>query len=1134
MMSLHVSIFAIRTTVCAMPADSGWNRTARSSRIVLQEQSGASTNMERDSMRCSSFSLCLQIGLCFLAAASQLYAQQESVETTADQIAELSGVRGGVIVHCGCGDARLTTALGRDASCIVQGLSRDAEQVKKSREWLRSQQPSGNVTVQCWQEDFLPYADNLVNLFIAEESAMPPMSEVMRVLAPLGVVCIRGPDGWQKTVKPWPGEIDEWTHWLHAADGNPVAQDERVAPPRAIQWIASPRWSKSHDTGPSLTGMVTAQGRLFYIADTGPAGICDPEHHFETWHLCARDAFNGAMLWKRPLEDWGNRAWSPGRFPEGTHRWSGSAHGGIGPWTSNPRVIHKRLVAHGDHIYVTLGFRAPVSQLDAATGRIVRTYDGTAFTSEIVLHDNILFLTVDRAAQRAGKHGDQPAKSVAAIDPDSGRVLWQREGFHGVVDGKYRLMDGTLTRLSLTAGADKMFVRDRDAIVALDARTGAECWRSASEAIAPLKRQRQGIYWAADPVGDLLYSDGVVYSWQVKSHRQFPYPIELLALSSTDGSRLWQKDCGVGGFWSMVSAYKARGLVWTLASPQAPGWRQDSYQLWGLHPRSGDVVKTYDIDPIMKTIHHHRCYRNKATENYIVFSRNGLEFTDLNTGELNINRWVRGICAYGIMPANGFIYAPPQQCICFSSARVPGFIAYGGVCPQDAQRLVLDDSRLLQGPAYGAMITAPKLDDTDWRMYRHDGLRSASTSVELPSTLSPAWERDLKEPITAPTTGWEKVFLAGMRTRRVMALDSQSGETAWAVDVDDRVDTPPTLWQGKVYFGTTGGHVYCLRANDGELVWRFNANPAYKSIVVHGNIESAWPVHGSVLVSQGLVYFAAGRSSYVDGGLRFYALDAATGQQRLFARQDTADIECQQAGAESRGTHNDLFVQDGPSLYLKNLRVNPKTLRIEAATWPYTPWTKEPWEQDFKGSPFVSITGFLDDSLYDRSSYILNQRDSARMLVFNEDLLVGVRWAANNAVSGRLLYHEGLFEIGRNKYTVFARKRSQVGRPAAKSPRDQWTRDVDIRIGAMALAGNTLVAAGTPLSPDGTPSPEFALRALRGEEGGTLIRLNMSDGTPSEVSKLLSPPVWDGIAVNRHGVFLALRDGKVVKLADDN
>jgi len=1081
-------------------------------------------------MRCSSVISWFGIGLCFVAAAGRLYGQQESAKTTADGIAELSGVHGGLIVHYGCGDGRLTAALGRDASCIVQGLSRDAEQVKKSREWLRAQELPGNVTVQCWQEDVLPYADNLVNLFVAESSAAPPMSEVMRVLAPLGVACIKDRDEWQKTAKPWPGEIDEWTHWLHAADGNPVAQDERVSPPRAIQWIASPRWSKSHDTGPSLTGMVTAQGRLFYIADTGPAGICDPEHHFETWHLCARDAFNGVVLWKRPLEDWGNRAWSPGRFPEGNARWSGSAHGGIGPWTSNPRVIHKRLVAQGNHIYVTLGFRAPVSQLDAATGKVVRTYEGTAFTSEIVVHDGILFLSVDRAAQRAGRYGDKPAKSVVAIDPDSGRVLWEREGFHGVVDSKYRLMDGTLTRLSLTAGADRVFVRDRRTIVAMDARTGAECWRSASEAIAPVKRPRQGINWPADPVGDLLYSDGVVYSWQVTSHRQFPYPIELLAVSSDDGSRLWQKDCGVGGFWSMVSAYKARGLVWTLAKPEAPGWKQESYQLWGLDPRSGDVVKTYNIDPIMKTIHHHRCYRNKATENYIVFSRNGLEFTDLKTGEVNINRWVRGICAYGIMPANGLIYAPPQQCICYSSARVPGFIAYGGASPQDAQRPVSDGDRLLQGPAYGAKITAPELTDDDWPMYRHDGLRSASTSVELPESLSPVWENDLEEPVTAPTTGWGKVFLAGLRTRRVMALDTGSGESVWAVDVDHRVDAPPTLWQGKVYFGTAGGYVYCLRANDGELVWRFNANPAYKSIVVHGNVESAWPVHGSVTVCEGMVYFAAGRSSYVDGGLRFYALDAETGQQRLFAKRDTADLECQQAGAESRGTHNDLFVHEGPNLYLKNVRVDPKTFDMQAATWPYTPWTKEPWEQDFKESPFVSITGFLDDSLYDRSSYILNQRDSARMLVFNDDLLVGVRWAASNAVPGRLLYHEGLFEIGRNKHTIFARERRQTGRPTAKSPRDQWAQDVDLRIGAMALAGNTLVVAGTPLSRDGTPSPAFALRALRCEEGGILMRLNMSDGTPAEICELSSPPVWGGIAISKQGLFLALRDGKVMKL----
>ena len=51
--------------------------------------------------------------------------------------------------------------------------------------------------------------------------------------------------------------------------------------------------------------------------------------------------------------------------------------------------------------------------------------------------------------------------------------------------------------------------------------------------------------------------------------------------------------------------------------------------------------------------HHHRCYPNKATENYLIYSRNGLEYLDFRNGELNINRWLRGICQYGIMPANG-------------------------------------------------------------------------------------------------------------------------------------------------------------------------------------------------------------------------------------------------------------------------------------------------------------------------------------------------------------------------------------------------------------------------------------------------------------------------------------------------
>ncbi|MCX5656573.1 MAG: hypothetical protein NTY65_18200 [Planctomycetota bacterium] len=78
----------------------------------------------------------------------------------------------------------------------------------------------------------LPYADNLVNVVVAEDLGKTPMDEVMRVLAPLGVAYVKGADGkWAKTLKPWPKEIDEWTHWLHDAGNNAVAHDTRVGPP---------------------------------------------------------------------------------------------------------------------------------------------------------------------------------------------------------------------------------------------------------------------------------------------------------------------------------------------------------------------------------------------------------------------------------------------------------------------------------------------------------------------------------------------------------------------------------------------------------------------------------------------------------------------------------------------------------------------------------------------------------------------------------------------------------------------------------------------------------------------------------------------------------------------------------------
>ncbi len=47
--------------------------------------------------------------------------------------------------------------------------------------------------------------------------------------------------------------------------------------------------------------------------------------------------------------------------------------------------IPRRLVASGDRIYVTLGYRSPVTVLDVATGELIRDLEHTENTDEMVL-----------------------------------------------------------------------------------------------------------------------------------------------------------------------------------------------------------------------------------------------------------------------------------------------------------------------------------------------------------------------------------------------------------------------------------------------------------------------------------------------------------------------------------------------------------------------------------------------------------------------------------------------------------------------------------------------------------------------------------------------------------------------------
>ena len=250
-----------------------------------------------------------------------------------------SGIKGGLVVLVGCERPQHLVDVRAGDAFLVHGLDTDPANVKRAREYIRARGLYGKVSVDLFGGRQLPCVDNLVNLLIDRTGTLRAWrDEILRALAPGGVAYVDG----VKTVKPRPADMGQWTHWLHGADGNAVGGDLLVGPPKYAQWIAEPRWQRHHEASPSLDAMVSAGGRLFAIVNEALPGI---DKLPDRWALIARDAFNGKLLWKRPIARWGWREWSD--HSHGHGRWN------------QPTNIARRLVAIDERVPSPLA-RAPV------------------------------------------------------------------------------------------------------------------------------------------------------------------------------------------------------------------------------------------------------------------------------------------------------------------------------------------------------------------------------------------------------------------------------------------------------------------------------------------------------------------------------------------------------------------------------------------------------------------------------------------------------------------------------------------------------------------------------------------------------------------------------------------------------
>lgn len=641
---------------------------------------------------------------------------------------------------------------------------------------------------------------------------------------------------------------------------------------------------------------------------------------------------------------------------------------------------------------------------------------------------------------------------------------------------------------------------------------------------------------------------------------------EVVALSVKTGKRLWSGKSAEGDA-SPVDVFYVNGLAWIGEQLR----RKEPDYAHGRDVHTGSAETTYDLTENWPTMHHHRCYRDKATQKYILAGRTGVEFIDLATGKLVQHNWIRGNCKHGILPCNGLLYVPPHQCACYTESKLNGMWALAPARKTDAALRTTEIPRLVKGPAYGSIqksnIENPNSED--WPTFRHDSKRSGYSKTVVAAEVKERWRTKLATGLTQPVMAYGKLFVASADDHTVYALDAKSGERAWSHMAGGRVDSPPTVSGGMVVFGSTDGYLYALRAADGALVWRYRAAPEDKRMIAYGRIESVWPVHGSVLVENGKVYCAAGRSSFLDGGMYFLKLDLRTGEKLLeknyFSRNpetgETIPIYKAQTGTkigadrELPGLLPDILSSDEKNIYMRHA-VMSRDFEI-----------KDGYE-----THLFSSMGFLDDTWWERSYWLYGEHfysgcflwpyadlisPGGRMLTFDEQNIYGFK-EAHTKMRPRFTKakpQEGktfsvnltpeLLSDREVRKLVPEKQRSKAYRKVRRYSYN-WEGTVPIMARAMVLTDEFLFTAGPEVfdekktadylmtnRTDNADLPDFlkdALDSYEGRKGGMLSVTDKADGKVLSECELDSAPVFDGMIAADKRLFISMVDGSVVCL----
>ncbi len=895
---------------------------------------------------------------------------------------------GGLCIVIGDVDTAFAEQYGTN-NCVVHMLSEDLDGLSVARksgaQWRKR---GAKCHASLWSGEALPYADSLANVILVGSSNEIPESELLRVLQPGGVAILGSGNGGRSIQKPEPEGIDQWTHPWHGASGGLASYDQVVEVPTGIQWVHGPLYPMAGRKS-STQCVVTAGGRHFSVTQNVVDNIGEPKM---VHYLIARNAYNGLVLWQFP--------------------WKGLFVNGFGE-------LNPRIVASADRVYA--GWFGGIEVFNAVDGAPIERIDVSGPVTKLIMHNNSLLVQCESGL---ACHALSDGPAVKAWELKEGGVEGvAADGERVYVLGQKRAPDG----------------KRCGELVCVSLRDGKVQWRAGTDAL-PAGSARLRICFANDGYVALI------------AHGS------LHVLRGETGKHLWSQTTNAEPGKSYaderyVGHFYRRGLVWMQLENSPRGGTLLGQAVWAaFDPETGKEQRrmpTTGAWPRTANPAKMGCQLMSASDRYILISRQAT-FVDFETGEKHSFKFMRGACGSGFVPANGLVYSSPHGCGCYTEI-VRGFLAAHSLPVPDASLLTKEER--LSRFSDGAVSIAVEVATDDWPMHRYDGTRSAASPTKIPDSLAQRWAVSVGRPLTAPSgTAWrirsgmsitapvivgDRVYVCDVEDHRVVAIDDATGDVCWQFIADGRIDSPPTISEGRCLFGCHDGYVYCLRAEDGALLWRYLVAPLDRRIVAFGQVESAWPVAGSVLVRDRVAYAAAGRAPDADGGITIVALDTRTGEALWSAKSK----------AEMVGMC-DYLVAGGDQVFLANLGFDLKTGECTPAKTP----------SHLRGGK----AGLLEASWLDAG---LALRKSIHT------------WTARGA-AGELLAMGAQDVFGCKAGSALFRSGSQAWSVSVKAPR---------QVRALALTGSHLLSASAKAG----DAPGGILTLSNTEDGATVTEVEL-------------------------------------------